>query len=91
MPHRAFSLEEVATYLHLNVPDVEELVKYHEIPFVMRGGRLPSPPSAVIEAPPSSTKYGQAETPVTPEQREAYIAKCKTLLNCVGDDLDACA
>jgi excisionase family DNA binding protein len=39
MPHRAFSLEEVANYLHLNVPDVEELVKYHEIPFVMRGGR----------------------------------------------------
>ena len=39
MPHRAFSLEEVATYLLLNVADVEELVKYHEIPFVLRGGR----------------------------------------------------
>jgi hypothetical protein len=55
MPHRAFSLEEVATYLHLNVADVEELVKYHEIPFVMRGGALYSNVARSMPGPPSAS------------------------------------
>ncbi len=40
MPHRTLNLEEVADYLHLSSDDVAELVKYREIPFASRGGRL---------------------------------------------------
>lgn len=39
MPHRVFSIDEVAKYLHLNLPDIERLVKDQEIPFEMRGDR----------------------------------------------------
>jgi PTS system nitrogen regulatory IIA component len=39
MPHRILSLDEVAQYLHLARPDVEQLVKRKEIPFEQRGDR----------------------------------------------------
>lgn len=40
MPHKVFSLEEVARYLHLSCQDVERLVQQGEIPFQKRGRRL---------------------------------------------------
>ncbi len=40
MPHRAFTLEQVADYLHLPVADVRRLVRESEMPHVVRGGRM---------------------------------------------------
>ncbi|MBI5385184.1 MAG: PTS sugar transporter subunit IIA [Verrucomicrobia bacterium] len=40
MPHRTFSAEEVAAYLHLSRPDVDSLVKDGAIPFEKRGERV---------------------------------------------------
>jgi PTS system nitrogen regulatory IIA component len=40
MPHRVFSVQEVAEYLHVSINDIEELVKHKEIPFDQQGGRL---------------------------------------------------
>ncbi len=40
MPHRVFSVEEVAGYLHLTVADVHRRVKDGEIPFEKRGERI---------------------------------------------------
>lgn len=40
MPYQAFTLEEVADYLHLARADIERFVKNREIPFEMRGGRV---------------------------------------------------
>lgn len=39
MPHRAFTIEELAEYLHLHVTDVERLLRETDIPFSDRGGR----------------------------------------------------
>ncbi|ACB75511.1 PTS sugar transporter subunit IIA [Opitutus terrae] len=39
MPHRAFTIEEVAEYLHISLADVERLVQRDEIPHRTRGGR----------------------------------------------------
>lgn len=39
MPHRVMSVKEVATYLHLSVADVEQLVKQREIPGDKQGER----------------------------------------------------
>lgn len=40
MPHKVFSLEEVARYLHLSRQDVERLVQAGDIPFQKRGRRV---------------------------------------------------
>lgn len=40
MAHEILSLEAVAEYLHLTVPDIEQRVKDKEIPFQKRGHRL---------------------------------------------------
>jgi len=40
MPHRLFTLEAVAEYLHLTVADVEQRVRDGEIPFERRGERI---------------------------------------------------
>jgi PTS system nitrogen regulatory IIA component len=40
MPHRVFSVDEVARYLHLSRQDVERLVQAGEIPFQKRGRRI---------------------------------------------------
>jgi len=40
MPHRAFTLEELADYLHLTPDDVERLVQDSDIPHTARGGRI---------------------------------------------------
>ena len=40
MPHRTLSIEEVAAYLHLTVPDVERLLRETDMPHSTRGGRL---------------------------------------------------
>ncbi len=37
MPYRPLSLQQAAARLHLSVADVEQLVKYQEIPFTRRG------------------------------------------------------
>lgn len=39
MPHRIFSLQETADYLHLAKTELEELVRQHQIPFEQRGAR----------------------------------------------------
>ena len=39
MPHRVFSIEEVASYLHLDEDDVRTLVRDGDIPFETRGNR----------------------------------------------------
>jgi len=40
MPHRIFSVEEAAEYLHLTAADVQQRVKDKEIPFEKRGDRV---------------------------------------------------
>ena len=40
MPHRRFSVKEVAAYLHLNTQDVDDLVRGGEIPFERQGARV---------------------------------------------------
>lgn len=40
MPHRAFTTDEVADYLHVSRADVERLVRDGEIPHQVRGGRV---------------------------------------------------
>lgn len=40
MPHRMFTLEEVAKYLHLDPQDIERLVKNRDIPFERHGPRV---------------------------------------------------
>src|ERR1022692_1500402 len=40
MPHRVFSVEEAAEYLHLTATDVQQRVKDREIPFEKRGDRV---------------------------------------------------
>ncbi len=40
MPHKTFTVEEIASYLHLTVPDVERLVHEKDIPFSLQGKRL---------------------------------------------------
>ncbi|MDD5482738.1 MAG: PTS sugar transporter subunit IIA [Kiritimatiellae bacterium] len=40
MPHRTFSLNEAAEYLHLPQADIEKLVRQGEIPFEHKGPRL---------------------------------------------------
>ena len=40
MPHRTYSLEEVARRLHLTVPDVARLVKHQDIPCEKHGDRV---------------------------------------------------
>lgn len=37
MPYRPLTLSQAASRLHLSVREVEQLVKYQEIPFVLRG------------------------------------------------------
>lgn len=39
MPHRVFTTEELADYLHLTVADVERLMRETDLPHTMRGGR----------------------------------------------------
>lgn len=40
MPHRAFTIDEVASYLHISRSDVERLVQQDDIPHRARGGRV---------------------------------------------------
>ena len=40
MPHRTFSLNEAAEYLHLPPTDIEQLVRQKEIPFDQNGKRI---------------------------------------------------
>lgn len=40
MPHRVFTLEEAAEYLHIALADLERLVHHREIPFHRRGTRV---------------------------------------------------
>jgi excisionase family DNA binding protein len=47
MPHRIFSLEEVAEYLHLGAEDVRALARDGDIPHEKRGSRLVFPRAAV--------------------------------------------
>lgn len=49
MPHRIFTLEEVAEYLHLSQDDVRALVRDGDIPHDLRGGR-PVFPRTEIDA-----------------------------------------
>lgn len=39
MPHRRFTVKEVAAYLHLSAQDVEDLVRAEKIPFERQGAR----------------------------------------------------
>lgn len=39
MPHKKYSLEDVAEYLHISTKDVNELVRSSQIPFERQGGR----------------------------------------------------
>jgi nitrogen PTS system EIIA component len=39
MPHRTFTLKEVAEYLHISRADIEQLARRKEIPFIMQGDR----------------------------------------------------
>jgi len=43
MPHRAFTIEEVAEYLHLSRANVERLVRQNAIPFETLGSRIVFP------------------------------------------------
>ena len=40
MPHRIYTLQEVATHLHLSKADVERLARRNEIPFERKGEKL---------------------------------------------------
>jgi len=40
MPYRHLTIQQAAARLHLTVPEVEQLVKYQEIPFIRRGEEL---------------------------------------------------
>jgi len=40
MPHRTFTTDELADYLHLTAGDVERLLRETDIPHVRRGGRI---------------------------------------------------
>ena len=40
MPYRPLTIQQAASRLHLTVKDVEQLVKYQEIPFARRGDEL---------------------------------------------------
>ena len=40
MPYRVFNLEQVASYLHMPVPDVKELVRTRDVPCEMQGDKL---------------------------------------------------
>ena len=40
VPHKTYTIEEIAGYLHLSVPDVERLVHERDIPFSWQGKRL---------------------------------------------------
>ena len=40
MPYRTFGIDEVASYLHLNRADLDQLVKDQDIPFERHGDRL---------------------------------------------------
>ncbi|MDZ4197966.1 MAG: PTS sugar transporter subunit IIA [Kiritimatiellia bacterium] len=47
MPHRSYSLNELADYLHLPAEQIEELARRGEIPCTRRGGRLSFRPTEI--------------------------------------------
>ena len=40
MPHRTFTVDEVADYLHVSKADIERLVLRKEVPFIRQGSRI---------------------------------------------------
>lgn len=63
MPHRVFSLKEVADYLHVAESDVTEMVRAGEIPNEVTGGR-PSFRRRAIDAWASRRLLGLGERPL---------------------------
>jgi PTS system nitrogen regulatory IIA component len=78
MPHRVFSIEEAADYLHIGLTDLERLVHHREIPFHLRGTRVTFHRSE-IDGWMSQRILGLAQKPLADyHKRSATVVPHKT-------------